>query len=474
MSDSTTQPSAADRLLMAGAGLAAKTWPLAARVFPEGPDIDDNRSLWTAQTPDYQAGKPLKGTVQCDLAIIGGGFTGTSTAYHFSRRYPEKRVVLLEAKALANGASGRNGGMMLNWVTGVTDDSPEMTQRIYQTTSAGIRMIKAIIERHQLPVSYRTDGTLTFYTDPKRAEDAHRECEAHNAIGIPSQFIDSATLERQLKARGVYGAVLDPESGQINGAQLVRGLRPVLVEQGVEIYEHTPVLKIREGKTITLTTPEGEVQAKAIVLGTNGYTTRLGYFRDALFPLHSHVFATAPLSAEQLEAIGWHQYAGYSDDYDRISYSTLTKEGHIVFGGGSNQSYAYLFNNRTAYPGTPDSAAASFRKIEQTMEGYLPGSRKLPIAHRWTGTLGITLRRNNLMGVRGEYRNVFYAIGYCGHGVTLANVAGAVLTDMYSGDDEQWRGLPFHHATYAPIPPEPFRWFGYQMFTRLTGKSPRV
>src|SRR5689334_1149411 len=229
MSIETHKTSLADRALLGAASLVSKTWPIAAKIFPEGPDIDANQSLWAAQTPDYQAGRPLKGTITCDLAIIGGGFTGTSTAYHFSRRYPEKRVVLLEAKSLANGASGRNGGMMLNWVTGVTDHTPEMTQRIYKTTSAGIKMILEIIQRHNLQVSHRTDGTLTFYTDRKRAEDAHKECEEHNAIGIPSTFIDSSTLAKQLNASGVYGAVLDPGSGQINGAQLVRGLRPVLV-----------------------------------------------------------------------------------------------------------------------------------------------------------------------------------------------------------------------------------------------------
>src|SRR6476646_1306224 len=130
--------------------------------------------------------------------------------------------------------------------------------------------------------------------------------------------------------KGCLAQCLIPVRGKINGAQLVRGWRRVLVEQGVEIYENTPVLKIQEGSTITLTTPEGEVQAKAIVLGTNGYTTRLGYFRDALFPLHSHVFATAPLTAEQRAELGWNAYAGYSDDYDRISYSTITNEGNIV------------------------------------------------------------------------------------------------------------------------------------------------
>lgn len=463
-----------DKLLLGAGRLSSYAWPLAGRIFPETLEVDENRSLWASQTPDYQPGPPLRQNISADLAIIGGGFTGVSTAYHFSRRYPEKRVVLLEARSLGGGASGRNGGMMLNWINGVTDHSPEMTSRIYQATSAGIRTILEIIERHQLPVSHRMDGTLTVYTDPQRAEAAHAETEFHREIGIPSEFLTSDELAQKLNLRGVYGAQLDPISGQINGAQLVRSLRSVLLEQGVEIYEQTPVLKVHEGRSITLTTPQAEVQAGAIVLATNGYTGKLGYFRDAIFPLHSHVFATAPLTAEQREQLGWHQFAAYSDDLDRISYSSLTPEWHIVFGGGSNQSYAYLFRSRTAYPGTPDSAQPSFRKMQETMHSYLPESAALPITHRWTGTLGITLRRNTLMGVRGEHNNVYYALGYCGHGVTLANMAGEVLTDMYSGDDERWRELPFYRADYAPIPPEPFRWMGYQMFTRLTGKSPRL
>ncbi|MDQ7036353.1 MAG: FAD-binding oxidoreductase [Anaerolineae bacterium] len=233
-------------------------------------------------------------------------------------------------------------------------------------------------------------------------------------------------------------------------------------------------MKVREGREIELETPHATVKAKAIVLATNGYTGKLGYFRDAVFPLHSHVSATAPLTKEQQQSIGWHQSSGYADDYDRISYSVMTKEGNLVFGGGSNESYAYLFNNRTAYPGTPESAMSSFKKMENTLYDYLPNSKAFPIKHRWTGTLGITLKRNNLMGVRGDHRNVFYAVGYCGHGVTLANLSGKVITDIYSGDDGQWRGLPFYQPDYAPIPPEPFRWLGYQFFTRVTGKSPRA
>lgn len=474
MSYDVHRRSLTERLIDLGAEAASLTWPIMGRVFPETLEVDDNRSYWASQTPDYQPGPPLTGRTTADLAIIGGGFTGTSTAYYFSRRYPEKRVVLLEAKSLGNGASGRNGGMMLNWVTGVTDHSDAMTRRIYDTTRAGMDHILALIERHRLPVQHRMDGTVTVYTTAQRAEKGHAECERYNRIGIPVRYLSPEELHRTLHLRGTYGAELDPNSGQINGAQLTRSLRPVLVEQGVQIYEGTPVLKIRENGGYTLTTPRGEVQAKAIVLATNGYTGALGYFRDVLFPLHSHVFATAPLAPERRAELGWNGFAGYSDDLDRIAYSTMTDDGAMIFGGGSNASYAYLFGNRTAYPGAPLSAKRSYTAIEQTFRNYLPGGAALPITHRWTGTLGITLNRTPLIGARGANRNLLYAIGYCGHGVTLANLAGEILTDLYSGDDAQWRGLPFVNAHYPKLPPEPFRWIGYQTFTRLTGKSPRI
>lgn len=469
------RPPLMTQLLLGAARTASLTWPLASRLLPERLEVDDNQSLWIEQAGPYKANAPLREDIDVDVAIIGGGFTGTSTAYHLSQRFPNKRIVLLEAKTLANGASGRNGGMVLNWVNGIEDsDDPELTRRVYDLTRRGIRDIITMIERHKLDVDYRLDGTLTVLTDPQRAEASHQQVEANNALGIPEAFVDAATLRSQLNLNGVYGAVLDPETGQMNGVQLVRELRPILEAQGVEIYENTPVERITEGTTLTLSTAEHTIRAKAVVLATNGYTGKLGYFNDAVLPLHSHVYATAPATPAQKAALGWNQYAGYSDDLDRISYSTMTRDGHIVFGGGSNASYAYLFRNRTAYPGTPISARRAFTTIEQTQHKYLPATRDLPVTKRWTGTLAITLDRKPLIGVRGEARNIYYALGYSGHGFTLANIAGRIIADMYADNLDEWKTFPFINTPHLRIPPEPFRWLGYQMFTRLTGKSPRV
>ncbi|MDJ0753100.1 MAG: FAD-dependent oxidoreductase [Ardenticatenaceae bacterium] len=457
------------KLYQAAGAISAFSYPLGWEKL----EIDENRSLWASYTPNYVPGPPLKGNTTADLAIIGGGFTGVSTAHHFAARYPQKRVIILEAKSLANGASGRNGGMMLNWVYGTGPMSEETTRRVYQATSKTIDDIEKTIKTNNLEVSYRRDGCFEVFTDEERAVEAQKEVAYLNQLGIPIQFLDAAAVRQHIGLNNIYGGLFDPSEGQLNGVQFIRGLRPILIEQGVEIYEHSPVLKIREGSTITLTTPEGEVKAKAILLATNGYTGKLGYFRKAYFPLHSHVFATSPLSQEQSSKLGWRGTAGFADDLNRISYATQTKEGHLVFGGGSNISYGYLFNNRTAFPGSPDSAGPAFRDMQKTLNSYLPGSEKYPMTYRWTGTLAISLRRNCSIGVRGEYGNVYFALGYSGHGVTAANMAGRVLTDIYSKSDEKWRGLPFVNAPFSPIPLEPFRWMGYQMVTRLTGRSPR-
>ena len=105
---------------------------------------------------------------------------------------------------------------------------------------------------------------------------------------------------------------------------------------------------------------------------------------------------------------------------------------------------------------------------------YLPRLEGVSITHRWSGPVALTLSRLPTIGVRGAHRNLYFALGYSGHGITLSNLAGKVLTDVYSGADERWRGLPFYDRRLRYVPPEPLRFLGYHAYTRLTGRSPRV
>jgi gamma-glutamylputrescine oxidase len=429
--------------------------------------IDENRSVWIAEESSEDTPlEKLCGNEFADLAIIGGGFTGVSAAWHLNRRFPNLRIVLLEAKTIGSGASGRSGGQALTGINGVEPADAERARRIYDVTKQGIDLIEQLVTEHSLDAGFSRRGCLEVFTAAKRAEAAHEHVEKSAREGIPLRWLPATALS----LRGVEGAILDPAAGRVNGIGLLRGLRKLLVERGVTIWERTPALSIDEGSEIRVSTPEGEVRAKALVLATNVYGTALGYFRRGVLPLHSHVLATAPLSEAQWQSVGWGEHDGFSDDRDRVAYGCRTAGGRVVFGGGGNDAYAYSYGGATVFSGSADRA---FEAIHRRLIDYMPGLAGVPIEHRWTGTVDLTLDRVCSMGVCGANRNVYHAVGYSGHGVSLAMLAGRVLCDLYAGNHEPWLDLPFHQRPLPSFPPEPLRWIGYQLYTRLTGRSPR-
>ena len=251
-------------------------------------DVDENRSIWSADLAPYRPSPPLVHAIAADVAVVGGGFTGLSSAWHLARRFPGRRIVLLEARSIGNGASGRNGGQVLNWINGVPSTEPALTQRIFAFTQEGIALIEHVAREHAPAALFSRNGCLEVCTSAARADAAHAAVERLQGFGIPVSWLTSA----ELRVHGTHGGALDPTAGQVNGLALLRGWKPALEEAGVVIHEATPVLAVHEGATVRLTTPAGEVRAGAVVLATNAWTPSLGYFRDAILPLHSHVLAT--------------------------------------------------------------------------------------------------------------------------------------------------------------------------------------
>jgi glycine/D-amino acid oxidase-like deaminating enzyme len=425
--------------------------------------FDDNASVWLDGAPGDEPAPPLARDLEVDIAIIGGGFTGVSTAYHLSKRFPDRGIALLEARRLANGASGRNGGLVLNGIT-VLDYDADLFAREHAITRAAIDAIEGLIREHGLSVRFRRSGCMHVSTSARSAEDAHRRVEELAARGAPLRFVPGS----ELGIRGGHGAIVDPTEGLLAGVDLIRAMRPLLVAQGVQIYESTPVMRVREGKVVELETAGGIVRAKAIVLATSGYTPALGYFRSGLLPVISHVIATEPIAPEALARAGLDRVAGFFDDLPRLAYCAVDDERRLVFGGGSTAAYGYRFGNATA--ARPSEAAA--RALRATLARYIPEAATVPIARRWSGPLDLTLVRHCAIGVMGSHDNIYYGLGYSGHGITLANLAGRVIADLYAGDHDPWRDCAFYMKRPSGIPPEPMRWVGYQLYTRLTGKSP--
>lgn len=429
---------------------------------------DPNRAVWIAESEAPRPTGMLAGRLVTDIAIVGGGLTGVSVAWHLRMRRPDLGIALLEARVLGHGASGRNGGQVLNWVNGVTPETPEEARRTHATTRLGIDLAETLARRFAPPGTFRRQGCLEIYTDPRRAEAAHARVEALAAAGIPIEFVPG----EKLGIAGARGAVLDPLAGRLDAWALLQAMRPALVEAGVVVHEGTPVRRVRTGAEIVLETAGGEVRARALVLATNAWTPSLGFFRHGILPLHSHVLATEPLPPETWARIGWGEWDGFTDDLDRIAYACRTPGGRLLFGGGGNAAYAYRFGGATAIAARPGDRAERF--LRATMERYFPALAGVAVTHRWAGLLAITLDRVCSIGVGGAHRNVYHALGYSGHGLALALLAGRVIADLHAGDHEAWRDLPFYQKRLPPMPPEPLRWLGYQAYTRLTGRSPRL
>jgi glycine/D-amino acid oxidase-like deaminating enzyme len=269
--------------------------------------------------------------------------------------------------------------------------------------------------------------------------------------------------------QGALAATFDPAAGHLDGVSYLEALLPVVEGLGVRVCENSPVARIEEGARCRVTVGEHVVSAATVVLATNAYTPQLGYFKHQIIPLFAHVVATEPRTAAEWAARGWGEgVSGFDDDLDRIAYGCMTTRGELVFGGGHNAAYGYRYGGRPDWEGRADFDSVYGRFLK-----YMPGAADIPVAHRWTGAVALSWNRICAMGVRGEHRNVYYALGYSGHGITLANLAGRVLADLYDHDTAAWEGQPFFRGEMAWMPPEPLRWLGYHVVTRLTGKSPR-
>ncbi len=429
--------------------------------------VDENRSVWLLGKAPPPPAEPIHGEEHADVCVIGGGFTGVSTALHTARRVPDRRVVLLEARRLANGASGRNGGMVLHWVQGVDARDPEQARRIWTATKEGIDLIAELAADHA-PGSFLQDGCIEVLTDPARAKRAQDMVATLRGAGLPTEYLDKDAVRNRIEIEGAEGGIWDPTTGRLDGVAYLRGLAAALRDGGVRVAEDSPVLRVLRGAPHRVECADGVVVATTLVLATNAYSRHLGFFPDTLVPLHSHVVATAP--KDDWDRRGWHGAAGFSDDKDRIGYSTMTRDGRILFGGGSNAAYGYLYGSGTVLPKEPVTA---WPAIEGLLHRYLPRSTDVPIEARWSGTVALTYSRICTMGRLAGDPSVLYAVGFSGHGITLANLAGRVLCDLYAGDAGRWEGLPFFQQRHLPGPPEPIRWMGYHAFTAMTGKSPR-
>src|SRR5271157_108744 len=245
----------------AGAGSVAGAAALngiSPEIWPEECVIEANRSHWAAALP--AANPSLQQDIEADVAVIGGGFTGLSAAYYLKKEGAKERVVLLEAERCGNGASGRNGAMLLT----ATEDrymewsgDARLDKRIYDLTAENIGRLQALSDSLGIDAEIERNGALQVCNTKEIAEEGRGYAEKARGAGFPCEFWENKRVAETIGTKVYEGALFDPNSGQVHPGKLVRLLKAAGQSAGVEIFEGTPVIHVEEGEPITLTTRNG-------------------------------------------------------------------------------------------------------------------------------------------------------------------------------------------------------------------------
>ena len=421
----------------------------------------DGRSYWlrealgSAEPP----ATPLVGSADCDVAIVGGGYTGMWTAYALTQRAPGTRIVLLEQDICGGGPSGRNGGFVHGWWDQlpllVDLYGPEQALELAWAADESVAGIADFCTTHAIDAWVRRAGYLQMSASVAQDEDWKQTVETCERLGVADQYYELGGEEarRRCDSPVFRGAAFMPNAATVQPARLARGLRHVLLERGVRIHEGTRVRRVVAGSPMRVLTDGGEVAAPHVVLGLNAWAAGWPSFRTSLLAWGSHIVLTEPIP-DRLAALGWVGGEGISDSRFTIHYFRTTADGRIAFGAGVG---AAGYGGRIGTRFDHDERASERARVG--FARLFPMLADVRFVDAWGGPIDISSDRLPAIGSRAGGR-LHFAHGYSGNGVGPAFLAGRILAARIDGGDDRLARLPIVNRRAKAFPPEPMRYVG--------------
>ena len=400
---------------------------------------------WYAASADIPPLRPpLAGETRCDVAVVGGGFTGLSAALTLAERGYD--VVLLEARRIGWGASGRNGGQIVTAYNRSMEEiaglvGPEDARRLWDMGEESKDILRDRVARHGIDCDLKW-GYLLAALKRRHLAELHETAAEWASYGYHfARMVTRSDVRSLVGAPRYVGGLLDSGSGQLHPLKYALGLAEAAKAAGVRIHEDSAVDRLdRNGAAsdgAVLHTDGGSVRADFIVLAGNAYLPALSpdidtTLRPAIMPTATYMIATEPLDPERAERVLPSDLA-VADVNFVLNYYRLSADRRMLFGGGV--SYSTLER-----PGLANALA-------RRMTHYLPDMEGARIDHVWGGNVAITLNRLPHFGRAAP--NVFFAHGFSGHGVALTGLAGQLLAEAVAGAAERF-------DVFARIPHRPF------------------
>ncbi len=395
------------------------------------PSIKAN-SWWEASaTPMSNAPTPLEGDHTCDIAIIGGGYTGLNAAIILAQA--GLKTCVAEAGHFGWGASGRNGGFCANTSTKkslseiASQYGFDEVRKVVQVQEDAIDQVRGFCA--QVGISKDTPGKnaeLAVAHTPYQFKQLQIEsCEINQLLGLNTTVLDKQELsEIGAKSPAFHGGMILPWGFGLHPLNYLHALADAAIYAGATLSSQTEIQKIRyENGRYILSTKNIEIHAKKIIIATNGYTSESipKWCKGRILPAVSSILVTRPITPDEQAAQGWSTHHMTYDTRTLLHYFRLLPDGRMMFGG------------RGATSGDLEKQSAFFPELRRQFDEIFPEWANIETDYQWSGFIGLNRKKALFIGPIETDQTAWASLAYHGSGVAMASWAGKTLAELILG-----------------------------------------
>ena len=395
--------------------------------------------------------------IDCDLCIIGGGYTGLWAALYAKELAPWRSVVILEGVRCGAGASTRNGGFLNYSLThGIENGRVRFPDEIGTIERLGARNyeeLSADLNSYGIDAEFEPTGELSVAVSPVQVGQLRETATLLEEFGQRAELMDRDQMRAEVHSR-LYLGGLWQQSGAalVNPAKLADGLRQAALAAGVQIFEHSRVHRLRgNGDGVAAVTDAGVVHAGKVLLATSAYEPLIPAMRHYVAPVYDYALMTEPLNQSRLDSIGWKRRQGLGDSGNQFHYYRRSADDRILWGG-----YDAVYRYGGPVGPDLDDDETTFARLSSNFFTNFPQLEGVRFTHRWGGAIDTCSRFSVFFG-RALGGRVVYALGYTGLGVGASRFGGRTALDLLDDRATEATGLELVRRRPVPFPPEPLR-----------------